>query len=410
MKIMAQLQATIPGLGFEPFVPVEPPPAECTGCGELKRVVNLHEPMAGMSLCEDCYSADWCECNSCGDSVEIDHSYTSEGGDGPYCEACYDDVYTRCDSCNCEVSHDDTMHSLCQNCYWDTYTTCDDCDCELHRDDTFVNDDGCFCEGCYSRHDREGDVEGTSFIFLANDTFVRTGSLRTFGVELETSKCDGYMDLDGETYFDSKDDGSINGKEFVSRVLRGDRGLEAISEFCGYAAGFSVDNKCGFHLHIGCQDLTVDELKAVCAGYALTAKIWQSFVVASRRSNGYCRNLKWDCDTLRDIEDFTDFAESEDRYQWLNVAAYAEHSTLEVRLHTGTLNGDKVCNWVKAHIKFVDYISKMSYWSVRALFEGKTDSEVFDLLATIWNDSELTDYYRERARKYGTDYRAATAA
>ncbi len=408
-----ELQLTIPGFNLPAVVPTEPDPVECDGCGELNRPASLRETPENDNLCDDCFSRDWCECDVCGDVTAVDDSCSSEDGSGPYCESCYDSRYCRCDSCHCEVSTDDVRNdgrrNYCDDCYWDVYTTCDNCGDEINRDDAVCADYGCYCESCAPREDYDGDISAASFRFLPDDTCRKTGSLRTFGVELETAECDGYMGLDGETHFDSKDDGSINGKEFVSRVLRGDRGLDAIADFCAHARHWDVDSKCGYHLHVGCQDLTDDELKSVCAAYALTARVWQSFVARSRRSNSYCGDLEWDVDELRSVRDFADWTDSQERYQWLNVSAYNEHKTLEVRLHTGTLNSDKVCNWVVAHVKFVDYCAKLPYWKVRSLFEGKTKEEIFDLLAVIWNDSELTDFYAARAAKHGTEYRAALA-
>lgn len=406
------LQRTIPGFGLPPVVPTEPSPIECDGCGALRRPYNLHEAPDG-NLCEECFNRKWCECEGCGDVVAIQHSCISESGNGPFCGPCYDDRYTTCDSCCCELPIEDARRdrygsTYCEECYWDLYTFCDGCGDTIDRNHAIYHDYGTFCEGCAPCGD--GDISAKPFRFMHDDTFHKTGSLRTFGVELETAECDGYMGLDGVTHFDSKDDGSISGKEFVSAVLRGDRGLDAIAEFCHHARYWSVDRKCGYHLHIGCQDLTDDELKSVCAAYALTAQVWQSFVSRSRRNNGYCGDLEWDVDELEDVYHFACWASGQNRYQWFNVSAYAAHRTLEVRLHSGTLNANKVCNWIVAHIKFVDYVAKLPYWKVRDMFEGRSKVEIFNLLASIWGDTELTAFYVERARKHGTEYRAALAS
>jgi len=45
-----------------------------------------------------------------------------------------------------------------------------------------------------------------------------------------------------------------------------------------------------------------------------------------------------------------------DRYHWLNLDSIDKHGTIEIRLHSSTLDANKVCNWVKAHLRFVDWV------------------------------------------------------
>jgi hypothetical protein len=102
-------------------------------------------------------------------------------------------------------------------------------------------------------------------------------------------------------------------------------------------------------------------------------------------------------------------------FQFFNVNAWFDKNgnrrkTAEIRLHTAALNGDKVCNWVVAHVKFVEWCAKMGADYLRATLEGASAESIFQTLANVWNDAELTEYYRGRAAKFGTHYGASAAA
>ena len=103
-------------------------------------------------------------------------------------------------------------------------------------------------------------------VFPPVGNFVEIGSRRRFGVELETSKCPDHEDIRDDTCFGCKEDGSIDGKEFISPPLSSDRGLEAIRHFCEVAQKFEVDKKCGFHLHL---DMTGESVESVKSGDCL---------------------------------------------------------------------------------------------------------------------------------------------
>ena len=223
---------------------------------------------------------------------------------------------------------------------------------------------------------------------------------RRFGVELETSECDGYGSLRDNTTFGCKEDGSISGKEFISPVLSSDDGLTEIRDFCRLAHRFNVDDKCGFHLHIDARNLDVTTLKRVAQAYLRAEGVFQALVPESRRQNHYCQSIQWSASEVRMIDDSADFrqwAGGQDRYQWFNVHSYVCHKSLEIRLHSSTLEADKVCNWVKAHLRFVDWI--VNGGDINRL--TGTTQERFAVLSEIWADDELSAFYVERTGNSG---------
>jgi hypothetical protein len=380
----------------------------CVDCGDVLKSDNATTSDDGNAYCESCYREHYAACDNCGNEIASDDVCHSNGGDS-YCESCYNERYTTCERCGDEITNDDAFvsdggDSYCDSCYSELYTHCDSCDSEVSRDDAIYRHYGSYCEECAPS---EGEWEAE--YFCPSPCFGEIGSNRRFGVELETSSCPCHEEIQEETVFGCKEDGSISGMEFVSPILSSDRGLEAIRQFCRAARGFSVDNRCGYHLHIDATRLTVDELKRVAVAYYFTERLWQSFVPHSRRDNTFCKPLEWthrDICALETIQDFHDFAGSAgrcgDRYHWLNLQAIRHHGTIEIRLHTSTLDAEKVCNWVKAHLRFVEWaVNCTSLTEIWQTLGGSVRSQ-FGKLCQIWADDELAQFYADRAEQWGT--------
>jgi hypothetical protein len=224
---------------------------------------------------------------------------------------------------------------------------------------------------------------------------------------LETSSCPDHETIKDDTCFGCKEDGSITGKEFISPPLSSDKGLAAIRQFCRLAnnAAWQVDKCCGFHLHIDVTGQTVESVKRVALAYLLTEQVWHSFVPDSRRDNQYCKSIAWDWERLTTVDNgFYDLAELSDRYHWLNLCSLIRHHTIEIRLHSSTLDAEKVCNWAKAHTRFVDWALSVTAERVHRVLSGSRQ-EVFLAVAKIIG-ADLAEFYAERAEQFGTRYEA----
>jgi len=383
---------------------------ECTDCGEVFAIDGRMTSEAGDEYCESCYGDAFYSCESCGCEVASDDTHTSEDGHGPYCEGCYDEKYAHCEACGCEVRSDYLRvpeygdGGYCDDCFSERYCTCDNCGCEMHVDNAHTDGDGCYCADC-----AEGET-WTPGGKVYSDKTARMKSARFFGVELETDSCRGYEASRTRHCFGAKEDGSINGKEFISPPMQGDAGLEEIERFCKVARNWAVDKSCGYHLHLDMTNEEIGGLRSICYAYYLTARVWASFVSHTRRDNSYCEPIQWEPEYLPTSGyEFRYWAGRQNRYQWFNVASYGRHTTFEIRLHGGTLAVDKVANWVKAHVRFADWASKQSMAELRRLFSGRGLCMMFDVMADVWADADLTEYYRERAAEFGTQYPAPVA-
>lgn len=393
-------------VGLEPVMPVQPDPVTCTECGETSRAM-LVEDCEGNEVCSDCFDESSFRCDNCGCVDCTDDQYIDNATDETLCESCYGQRYTECAACACEVAigGDDVeavgRRHYCRECYDELYTTCDGCDEVISRNDSYYCErrDECFCSSCTSD---DSDCSAEVFRFKEGDTTDKTGSLRTFGVELETAECYGFSDLDGETHFSVKEDRSISGMEFVSEVLRGDRGIDAVTEFCRRAnrLGFDVDYKCGYHLHIGVDDLDDTQRFAVMLAYRYTEGVWSTFVDDDRATeNTFCLKLPFDA-AGGGVASWNDVVAKAggNRHKWVNVCAYAEHGTIEIRLHGGTLNAEDVTNWVCGHLRFVDHFAAMTPAEVHAYFASRvTLNAQMDALHTAWNSPGLSEHFVDKS-------------
>lgn len=355
--------------------------ADCPDCDRCTPVDELDD---NDGHCERCRQRDYTACEGCGEVIRQRDCTTSEGGDD-YCDSCYNERYITCAGCNGEVATDDAIERrgclYCESCSMPSE------DGEHPVPENFVNRSGC----------------------------AEAGSSRCFGVELETSECNGWSEFIEDTAFGVKEDGSISGKEFVSAVLSGDDGLNAVRNLCKYANrnGFDVDSDCGYHLHIDLTNESDEELRRIALAYAYTCDFWNACVESDRVDGYYCRYNKagrhssagyWDANT---IKAGAGRPRAYERYVWANWQAYDRHSTLEIRLHHATLDGRAVCNWVKAHIRFVDYVKGLTVGQITRIFGNKTVKAQMRNMRDLWKDAALSDYYAAAAGVDCDSYAAA---
>jgi hypothetical protein len=178
------------------------------------------------------------------------------------------------------------------------------------------------------------------------------------------------MKLRGKTCFGAKEDGSVDGLEFYSPILAGDQGLAEVRKFCRLAKmyHFQVNEDCGYHLHIDMRGTTVTERKRIAYGYRLTFNLWQHLVREDRWHNTFCERPNYSSQMLRDTHNFTLFEQRMCRYQFVNLRAFHDHRTYELRGYQGTLDHHEICNWIKAHLRFVDFAKDTPLAELDAMF------------------------------------------
>jgi hypothetical protein len=210
--------------------------------------------------------------------------------------------------------------------------------------------------------------------------------------------------LRGSTKFGAKYDPTVGGLEFDSPILYGDEGFAEIRELTAYADqhGWEVDSGCGCHTHFDMRDESDDQLWATYYAYNITYPMWSAAVSSRRRGSTYCQEpytTAVDIERSADQDAFKDYAYDAERYEYLNILAYDDHSTFEVRLLEGTINADTICNWLALHARFIDRVHDMSFAEIREL--GRTRSKQFRSLVELIDDAPLTDWLAHRARYTG---------
>lgn len=105
-----------------------------------------------------------------------------------------------------------------------------------------------------------------------------------------------------------------------------------------------VNKTCGLHVHL---DMRTRERERGFNNLVRALPVLTNTVPSQRRDNQYCRRnstpvLK---EQLQRIGG---------RYWAINPAALDDHDTIEIRLHSGTTNADKIINWIRLLVRIVE--------------------------------------------------------
>lgn len=244
-----------------------------------------------------------------------------------------------------------------------------------------------------------------------------TMSSRTFGVEIEVTGISHYavttaLENAGINVYDSYNsynhtdsdlkwkvmsDSSISGEgcEIVSPILRNEAGLAEITRVSNalIAAGAKINKSCGLHVHVGADDLSVTAVRNIVESYENNATLIASFLSPSRRNNTYCQNYgSYDrshfanCAT---IEAMSQVAGS--RYYAVNLQSYGRHGTVEFRQHQGTVEHEKINNWVRFAVALADFAKSDNLNPVNS---------VSDLMNSLNLPETVVNYFTSRTSHF----------
>lgn len=197
-------------------------------------------------------------------------------------------------------------------------------------------------------------------------------------------------------------DGSVaGGCEVVSPILLGNDGLDILRRVVRVlkAAGASVNNSCGFHVHVDARDLEGIEIINAVSRYARHESEIDSFMAPRRRGDRseWCHTMEPVARKLLAEGACTPTAGLQylvsGRYFKLNVHAFVRHGTLEFRQHAGTMNINKMVNWIIFAVTFVEN-SRMTpefLANHKAEFTGKRLAKFANVLVTMGSH----DYERQ---------------
>jgi hypothetical protein len=191
--------------------------------------------------------------------------------------------------------------------------------------------------------------------------------------------------------------------------LYGDEGLDYIDEFLqfGEQNGWDADDACGCHTHYDMRGETNDQLKSVAYAYRRSIKVWKALVPSRRRDGSYSGAPHWTCSDFRrqcrernrSFGDVIDGLGCE-RYEMVNLTAYYDHKTFEVRALEGTCDAKVICNWITVNCRFIDAVKDMSFDEIDELFDGSRSAQ-FEALAHLIDDADIIAWLKQRARDNG---------
>lgn len=193
-------------------------------------------------------------------------------------------------------------------------------------------------------------------------------ALRNAGVPVSDRYSHGYNHVDLQNEWKIVTDpsvrGTASGGECVSPILSGVEGLEQVEKVAKAlsAAGATANRSCGLHVHVDARTLNAPDVANVLFRYAKFEQDIDRVMPRSRRNGGqgYCDSITRIVDRNR-----TRIANSRTvnelvrnsglhRMVKVNVHAFVAHGSIEFRHHSGTVNADKITNWIKFCVNFVE--------------------------------------------------------
>lgn len=375
---------------LELTAPMEKMP--CGAChGEMENYLLRTAPN-GQRYCRTCMQQQFIACRGCSSIVERVNGRR-------YCEACEVGMEP-CHHCGVRVHERD-------------YQSFRDINGIEHHccSETCLNHYIGYCDACGGRHLLPFEANRCPVKYPPLPTDYKDCYLpnRVWGVELETTIRD-----NAPPGWTSVHDGSISGLEYLSGPILGGIGIDIIEKGCKLLSkgGIErVDNACGYHLHMNARDLSEKQI----ANFLRTAYMYQdsifSMVHATRRSNRYAIKLPSqfknvdeaslesviypvtgsDDDRAYQISRFKREKYNSARYSWLNTHSYYYRGTMEVRLHDGTTNAEKVLNWAELWLKVLEFTATSTY--NERLYAEKN---WFEFLDEIGVRNTTIDFYRKR--------------
>lgn len=133
-----------------------------------------------------------------------------------------------------------------------------------------------------------------------------------------------------------------------------------------------VNSSCGLHVHLDVRHKSPEEREEIGERFKRCLSVLSSLVPKSRRDNSYCRLQK----------------SASDRYSAINMTAINKYSTIEIRLHSGTVDFLKIYNW----IRLLNLIKDTK--------NSKTFKSLDEMIEVLKMPDDLAMFYYNRYKKF----------
>jgi hypothetical protein len=193
--------------------------------------------------------------------------------------------------------------------------------------------------------------------------------------------------------------------ELVSPPIHGTDGLRQLKIACDAlsAAGAKVDRTCGLHVHHDANDLTTRQFANVFALYIKLEETIDTFQPESRRGNNnhYCASLALTASEknaklaqLKKAKTIEEIAGSVfcGRYFKVNAQSYLRYGTVEFRQHSGTIEYEKMYNWILLTQRIVERAieGNVQYAYKVSTVKMLTLQKMLGIIASCGADEEIT--------------------
>lgn len=142
-----------------------------------------------------------------------------------------------------------------------------------------------------------------------------------------------------------------NGFELVSPILKGQQGLEQLEKVCKALKNCHayINKSCGLHIHFDASKFKLKQFKNLVLNYADLENIIDAFLPNSRRANNnnYCKSIISHKSAIENASTITQLTDAiPKRHNKINTKSYVKYKTIEFRHHSGTVEFDKISNWI----------------------------------------------------------------
>lgn len=165
-----------------------------------------------------------------------------------------------------------------------------------------------------------------------------------------------------------------------------------VRKFCKALKGRAyVNRSCGTHFHLDMRQYDEEKVTEFGNRVAMAVPALRLLLPKDRRENKFCQTVinttKTECINCHKLS--CNCHVQPHKYAFINLAAWNKHKTMEIRGHSGTLNAEKILNW----IKLVETI-------MLAPMEPAPVTNIEQLIKNYKLDDKLAAYVRDRAQTF----------
>lgn len=166
-----------------------------------------------------------------------------------------------------------------------------------------------------------------------------------------------------------------------------------VRDFCKCLKGRAyVNYSCGTHFHIDMRNMSEEKVTTFGMRIARTVPVLRLLLPKDRRDSKFCQKIINTTDTgCAKCGKICNCNVQPHKYAFVNLAAFNKHKTIEVRGHSGTINADKILNW----IKLCEVIMLTPEENIT-----KEIHSTADLIKVYKLDKDLAQYVNERFKKF----------